>query len=89
MAIEKDDFPADVVSAIMQGRKIDAIKLLREARNMGLKEAKDAVEAYEDARPELKARLDAVRAESNKKFLRFLVTAAAAAAAIYWTFFRN
>lgn len=38
--------PSDVVSAIHAGRKIDAIKLLRESSGLGLKEAKDEVDAY-------------------------------------------
>lgn len=34
-----------VTDALKQGRKIEAIKLVREATGLGLKEAKDAVEA--------------------------------------------
>jgi ribosomal protein L7/L12 len=40
------DLPTDVVEAIQAGRKIDAIKLLREAKELGLKEAKHEVDAY-------------------------------------------
>ena len=43
---DKNEMPADVVAAINANNKIEAIKLLREQRNIGLKEAKDAVEAY-------------------------------------------
>ena len=45
------ELPADVVEAIEAGRKIEAIKLLRERSNLGLKEAKHAVEAYERHHP--------------------------------------
>lgn len=45
--------PPDVVEAITAGRKIEAIKRLREARGLGLREAKDAVERYIRARPDL------------------------------------
>lgn len=38
---------AEIESAIAQGHKIEAIKLLREATGMGLKESKEAVEAME------------------------------------------
>jgi len=38
--------PEQVISQIRAGRKIQAIKLLREARGIGLKEAKHAVDAY-------------------------------------------
>jgi ribosomal protein L7/L12 len=39
--------PPDVVSALQQGRKIEAIRLMRERTGLGLKEAKDAVDAFE------------------------------------------
>jgi ribosomal protein L7/L12 len=34
------------LSAIANGRKLDAIKVLRQVRGCGLKEAKDAVDAF-------------------------------------------
>ena len=40
-----------VVAAIRGGRKIDAIKLLREETGLGLKAAKHAVEAYQYSNP--------------------------------------
>ena len=39
--------PSDVQAALRAGHRIDAIRLMREATGMGLKEAKDAVEAFE------------------------------------------
>ncbi len=39
--------PDKVVDALRRGDKIEAIKLLREQTGIGLKEAKDAVEASE------------------------------------------
>ena len=45
--------PLDVVDALRAGRKIEAIKRLRDHRNLGLKEAKQTVEAYAKAHPEL------------------------------------
>lgn len=41
------DMPAAVKAALDRGQKIEAIKLLREATGLGLKEAKDAVEHME------------------------------------------
>jgi ribosomal protein L7/L12 len=40
-----DQLPAQVRAALMAGSKIEAIKLLREATGLGLKEAKDKVDA--------------------------------------------
>lgn len=42
----EDELEQDVVKSLESGRKIDAIKLLREHRNIGLKEAKDLVDIY-------------------------------------------
>ncbi|WP_067734311.1 ribosomal protein L7/L12 [Novosphingobium naphthalenivorans] len=38
---------SEIESSIAAGRKIEAIKLLRDATGMGLQESKDAVEAME------------------------------------------
>ena len=40
----REDLPPQVMHALKAGRKIEAIKLLREARGIGLAEAKDAVD---------------------------------------------
>lgn len=45
--------PLDVVDALRAGRKIEAIKRLRDHRGLGLKEAKQTVEAYAKAHPDL------------------------------------
>jgi hypothetical protein len=42
------ELPPDVKSAVHANRKIEAIKLLRTQRNLGLKEAKGIVDAYVD-----------------------------------------
>jgi ribosomal protein L7/L12 len=39
--------PPDVVDALQKGQKIEAIRLMREQTGLGLKEAKDAVEGYQ------------------------------------------
>lgn len=49
----KTDLPAEVIAEIQKGRKIEAIKLLRESRGMDLKESKDAVDAYLRENPAL------------------------------------
>jgi len=38
-------FSAEIVAAVDSGNKIEAIKLLREEAGLGLKEAKDAIDA--------------------------------------------
>lgn len=50
---ESQALPPDVVDAINAGQKIEAIKLLREATGIGLKEAKHSVDLYAAANPQL------------------------------------
>ena len=38
--------PPNVLAALQQGKKVEAIALLREAGGLGLKEAKDAIDQY-------------------------------------------
>jgi ribosomal protein L7/L12 len=82
------DLPADVLAAIHEGRKIEAIKRLREHRHIGLKEAKDIVDAYQTEHPNLSAkRTD--RAESGLGRLLAIGVLAAVAYGTYYLFFAN
>ena len=42
---------ANVIDALHRGNKIEAVRLVRDQTGMGLKEAKDAVDAYERTHP--------------------------------------
>lgn len=46
-----NDLPADVLEQIHANKKINAIKILKERRGLGLKEAKMIVDAYIDFSP--------------------------------------
>ena len=46
MVEQGQDLPPEVRMALQQGRKIEAIKLLRELQRVGLKEAKEAVDGH-------------------------------------------
>ena len=46
MAERRDDFPAETITALWQGNKIEAIKILRQAHHLDLKDAKDKVDRY-------------------------------------------
>lgn len=50
-----ETIPEEARIAIHQGQIIEAIKVLRTSRNLGLKEAKDLVDSYLQAHPELAA----------------------------------
>jgi hypothetical protein len=50
---ERPELPNDVLDAVHSNRKIEAIKLLRVHRNLGLKEAKHVIDAYVAENPQL------------------------------------
>lgn len=83
------EFPTSVMVALTRGQKITAIKLLREAKGIGLKESKEIVDAYIASRPELKARFAAANAEWSRKFVTFVVFLALLSSIGYWLFIRE
>ena len=48
-----ESLPAAALQALQQGRMIEAIKIVRTERNIGLKQAKDQVEQYLQQHPEV------------------------------------
>ena len=76
-----DEFPAEVLEAIKANRKIEAIKQLRKATGLDLKDAKEAVDNYMDANPELKAR-EPRGAKQDSSLGRFILFALFVAAVI-------
>jgi ribosomal protein L7/L12 len=46
MAERRDDFPAEAITALWQGNRIEAIKILRQTHHLDLKDAKDKVDRY-------------------------------------------
>lgn len=50
--------PDEAVAALERGERIEAVKLTCERNGSGLKESKDAVDAYIKANPRLKRRFD-------------------------------
>lgn len=79
--------PAAAVTALQNGSKIEAIKHVREAHRIGLKEAKELVEHYLDANPDAKRRMSAANEESAKSFMGWVVLIMLAALAVYYFHF--
>lgn len=50
MSISKDPLPANVQAALERGSAIEAVKLLRKATGLGLKEAKDLIDQHHRGR---------------------------------------
>lgn len=66
------ELPAAAIDALTQGHKIEAIKILRQERGLGLKEAKDVVDTYVEARPELASQFQAGRTAGRRLLLGLL-----------------
>jgi ribosomal protein L7/L12 len=69
--------PPDAVAALHQGDKIGAIKCTREHFGLGLKEAKDRVDAYVASQPQLASTLQEAQAGSrrgNRRAQRMSIT---------------
>ena len=79
------ELPDNVVGAIRAGRKIEAIKLLREARGIDLREAKHEIEAYMRANPSVVASNPELR-ESGANLLVVIVIVALAGYLLYRLF---
>jgi hypothetical protein len=79
------ELDTDIIKMVKKGRKIDAIKLIRERRNLGLKESKDLVDGYFKQHPELKV----IEAERSNGVVLVMVFFALVAAVLYkigWLF---
>lgn len=63
------------VTALLNGRVIVAVKLVRLEQNIGLHEAKDLIETFLRSQPALKNRIDEAEAEADARegLLRWLV----------------
>jgi len=85
MAERSDDFPAEAVTALWQGNKIEAIKILRQAHHLDLKDAKDKVDQYVRNEPALQQKLATAQTESLRGLVRWLL-AIALALIVYYLF---
>lgn len=77
------------VELLWRGDVIGAIKVVRQERNLGLKEAKDLVDAYIRSQPSLRQKLEQAQAEMWQKLKRGLFVALIFAAAVAYFFFQS
>ena len=78
--------PPAAVAALHQGNKIEAIKIVRQERGIGLKEAKDAVDLYVQGDPLLQGKFATARAEGKRSCITWLTVLIALAIAGYYLF---
>lgn len=74
-----EPLPDAAFAALQAGNPIAAIKILREQRKLGLKEAKDIVDGYVQEQPALQRAIAATRAREVRKALLVLAVVAALA----------
>ena len=80
--------PAAATAAVVRGSKIEAIKEVRAATGLGLREAKELVERYIAANPVLKDQYEQQNAANRRRLIRWmLVIDVLIAAAVLWWFF--
>jgi hypothetical protein len=84
-AQDSQPIPAEAIAALQQGRKIEAIKLVRAAHGVGLKEARHRVERHVAADPALQAVLAAHTVRIGPgQLLRFLSLVALVVVLFLW-----
>jgi|RhiMetdeSRZDD1v2_1073273.scaffolds.fasta_scaffold76829_3 ribosomal protein L7/L12 len=74
---------ATAISALQRGNKIEAIKLVRAERNIGLKEAKDAVEEYLRTQPSLQETFAVAQTQASRSVLLWLIVLIGGAILLY------
>jgi ribosomal protein L7/L12 len=84
MAEPDQGLPAEAIAALARGNKIEAIKIVRQARNIDLKDAKDRVEEYVRNNPALQQKLATAQAESRGTLFRWLIVLALLGMAGYY-----
>jgi ribosomal protein L7/L12 len=81
-----DHLPLSVVAALRRGDKIEAIKLLREDRQIGLKEAKEEVERYLQGNPALFQQMQAKQAAAARTLQLWVLALLGIAILAYFAF---
>jgi hypothetical protein len=80
--------PLEAHTLLTEGRFIDAIKSVRLSHGLGLKDAKDWVDAHIAQDPILRVQIEAQRRESRRKGLTvFLIVDAVLVAGLIWYFY--
>ena len=72
----------EAIAKLRQGRVIEAIKITRTSSNLGLKEAKQQVEAYLTAHPEIEIQ----KTQLPQEFRLWLLIIVIGAGILFWLF---
>ncbi len=80
------EMPSAAIAALHRGNKIEAIRHVREAQLIGLKDAKEFVEAFLDENTSVSKRFEQASAEKLRSAVKTLFAVIIAAALIYFFF---
>lgn len=67
------DLPKAAIETLRHGNLIEAIKIVRQERNIGFKEAKEMVEIHIASQPALKKKMDKVLVRAQQRFVRWMI----------------
>jgi hypothetical protein len=83
--------PLEAVTLLSEGKVIEAIKSVRVAEGLGLKEAKQRVDEHIAQDPILRVQIEMQQRDMRRKFFFWflVVDLAVAAVVIYWLFHRG
>lgn len=78
--------PLEAVTLLNEGHFVQAIKVVRQTEGLGLKEAKDRVDAYLSREPLLRARFELQQRGMRRKFFLWFVVVDViiVAGIVYW-----
>ena len=83
------ELPQAVIDYLWRGQTIEAIKLLRTQRKIGLKDAKDLVDDYVSSQPSLQQKMEKTQAEAKQILLRILIWLTIVAAGTAFVYFQG
>lgn len=80
--------PLEAATLLAEGKIIDAIKVVRHAEGLGLKDAKDRVDAHIAQDPLLRVQIETQQRSMRRRFIIWflLIDLGIAAGLIYWFF---
>jgi hypothetical protein len=69
---DSPSIPPQAVAALNAGRRIDAIRIVRETQEIGLKEAGELVDSYVALHPEVQWQVDQQRSRASRRWIAWL-----------------
>ena len=83
--------PLEAVTLLTEGRVVEAIKSVRQAEGLGLRDAKNRIDAHLAQDPMLRVQIETLQRDARRKFFFWFVVVDLfiAAGFIYWFYYRG